>query len=146
MRFRLHSLVLAFLASLAMITSGSGFSWNLAEEGLVSAGIYSPEGNLVRVLWTMKRFPAGSYQSSWDGLKDDGSAAPAGEYHWKLVVNRSVYTNLSTIGNTGQPANSFGHVPFLIEGVAVDGQNRIYTVHDWNEAGHDVKRWNPETG
>lgn len=122
------------------------FSWSISQPALTSAGIYDSQGRLVRVLWTMESMPAGSFQSSWDGLDDKGNAAVAGNYSWKVVANRSIYNNLSTVGNTGQPSVSFGHVPFFLEAVAVDAQNRVYSVHDWNEPGHDVKRWNPSTG
>ena len=62
------------------------------------------------------------------------------------MVNRSIYNNVGTIGNTGQPRTSFGHVPFFVEGVAVDAQGHVYTVHDWDEAHHDVKKWSATTG
>lgn len=139
--------LLGVLAVLPWTTSSaSTFSWNLAQSGLTSAGIYDAQGRLTRVLWTMEAMPSGSHLSNWDGLDDRGNVAPAGNYSWKVVINRSVYDNIGTVGNTGQPSTSFGHVPFFLEAVAVDAQNAIYSVHDWNEAGHDVKRWNSSTG
>ncbi|HET9523660.1 MAG TPA: FlgD immunoglobulin-like domain containing protein [Terrimicrobiaceae bacterium] len=122
------------------------FSWTLSESGPTSAGIYDSQNRLVRVLWTKKMLAAGNYTSNWDGLDRNGSSAPAGAYTWKVVVNRSIYNNVATIGNTGQPRTSFGHVPFFVEGVAVDAQGHVYTVHDWDEAHHDVKKWSATTG
>ncbi len=122
------------------------FSWSLSQDGPVSAGIYDEQGRIVRTLWAIEGLSAGTYQSMWDGLKDDGTASSPGTYAWKVVGNHSTYSNIGTIGNTGMPQVSFGHVPFFIEGIATDAQKNIYTVHDWNEAGHDINRWAPGTG
>lgn len=134
------------LVGLPLMGSASTFTWTLTKSGTTSAGIYDGQGRLTRVLWTMEEVPAGTHTVTWDGRDDKGQVAPPGNYSWKVVVNRAVYTNPGTVGNTGLPATSFGHVPFFLEGVAVDAQNRIYSVHDWNEAGHDIKRWNSATG
>jgi len=125
---------------------GFSFSWTLSQAGPTTAGIYDPQGQLVRTLWTMENVPAGTHQSTWDGLRDDGTPSPDGLYSWKVVGNHTIYSNIGTIGNTGLPAVSFGHIPFYLEGIATDAQNKIYTVHDWNEAGHDINRWAPDTG
>jgi hypothetical protein len=37
-------------------------------------------------------------------------------------------------------------VPYFIEGVAVDAQGKIYTVHDWDEPHFDLIRWSPDDG
>jgi Divergent InlB B-repeat domain/FlgD Ig-like domain len=132
--------------SLEAQTGSDRFTWTLSESGLTSAGIYNSQNRLVRVLWTKKTFGGGNYTSSWDGLDNDGKPAPGGAYSWKVVINRCIYNNIGTIGNTGQPRTSFGHVPFFVEGVAVDGQGNVYTVHDWDEAHHDVKKWSASTG
>jgi DNA-binding beta-propeller fold protein YncE len=113
---------------------------------LTSAGIYDELGRLVRVLWTMKPHTAGAHHAEWDGRDDNGVAAPAGRYTFKVAVNRATYRNLGVIGNSGQPANTFGHVPINFEAVATDADGFIYTVHDWDEPHHDVIRWDPATG
>ena len=50
------------------------------------------------------------------------------------------------IGNTGLPPITSGHVPSLIEGLAVDSQGNPYSVHDWDEPHFDVIRWSPVDG
>ena len=100
----------------------------------------------MRVLWTMKRAEAGPLKGKWNGKDSDGKLAPAGEYTWKVVVNRSKYENIGTIGNTGQPPTTSGHVPIFLEGVAVDAKDGIYTVHDWDEAHFSVIKWSPQDG
>lgn len=143
-----RKIAIALFAICSLIASvrAQTYSWSLSQPALTSAGIYDASGQLIRVLWTMKRLPAGSYQSTWDGLKDDGTPALPADYTWNVVVNRTTYKNIGDVGNTGQPTVSFGHIPYLIEGVSVDAANNIYTVHDWNEAGHDINRWSPATG
>ena len=122
------------------------FSCTIEKPGLTSAGIYDSKGRLVRVLWTMKGANAGLLKGKWNGKDADGKLAPAGEYTWKVVVNRSKYTNVGVIGNTGEPPTTSGHVPIFLEGVAVDAKDGIYTVHDWDEAHYSVIRWSPQDG
>ncbi len=94
----------------------------------------------------MKAAEAGTLKGRWNGKDADGKLAPGGEYTWKVVVNRSKYENIGTIGNTGQPPTSSGHVPVFVEGVAVDANDGIYTVHDWDEAHFSVIKWSPKDG
>ena len=134
------------LGGSSALVAQTGFSWTLSQSGLTSAGIYDSENRLVRVLWAKRTLGAGSYTSSWDGLDGNGTPVFAGAYTWKVVVNRCTYNNIGALGNTGQPHTSFGHVPFFVEGVAVDAQGAVYTVHDWDEPHHDVKKWSSTTG
>jgi WD40 repeat protein len=122
------------------------FSCEIAEPGLTSAGIFDSSGRLVRVLWTTKEAKPGPLEGTWNGKDDDEKFAPPGEYTWKVVVNRSKYENVGTIGNTGQPPTTRGHVPVFLEGVAVDAKGGIYTVHDWDEPHFSVIKWSPEDG
>lgn len=122
------------------------FSCKVDNPGLTSAGIFDSSGRLVRVLWTMKAAEPGLLKGRWNGKDADGKLAPAGQYTWKVVVNRSKYDNIGTIGNTGQPPTSSGHVPVFVEGVAVDANDGIYTVHDWDEAHFSVIKWSAKDG
>ena len=120
----LFAWVIAFSASLV---AQSNFSVQLSEGGLTTAGIGDSNGKLVRTLWALETFNAGSLSGSWDGLDDLGAAVPPGSYTWKVLRNDSLYNNIGIIGNTGLPPVTSGHVPYLIEGVAVDAQGKIYT-------------------
>ena len=122
------------------------FSCKIDKPGLTSAGVFDQDGKLIRVLWTMKSAEAGTLKGRWNGKDAEGKPAPAGQYTWKVVVNRSKYDNIGTIGNTGQPPTSSGHVPIFIEGVAVDANDGVYTVHDWDEAHFSVIKWSPKNG
>ena len=85
-------------------------------------------------------------KSKWDGQDSNGRPAPAGEYTWKVVVNRSKYDNIGTIGNSGHPPTTSGHVPVFLEGVAADAKAGIYTVHGWDEAHFSVIKWSSKDG
>jgi hypothetical protein len=122
------------------------FAVQLDESGLTSAGIFDSHGNLVRTLWALETFTAGNFSGSWDGLDDFGAPLPANSYTWKVLRNGAQYNNIGVIGNTGLPPITSGHVPFFIEGVAVDAQGNAYTVHDWDEAHFDLIRWSPVDG
>ena len=123
-----------------------GFSCTMNKPGPTSAGIYDSQGKLIRTLWTMKGTAAGPLRARWNGRDSEGKPAPAGEYTWKVVVNRSTYSNVGTIGNTGLPPTTSGHVPIFLEGVAVDAKGGIYTVHDWDEVHFSVIKWSPDDG
>jgi PA14 domain/Divergent InlB B-repeat domain len=122
------------------------FSVQLNEGGLTSAGIFDSDGNIVRTLWALETFNAENLSGSWDGLDDFGTPVPPGIYTWKVLRNGAQYNNIGVIGNTGLPSVTSGHVPFFIEGVAVDAQGNVYTVHDWDEPHFDVIRWSPVNG
>ena len=59
---------------------------------------------------------AGPLEGKWNGKDDEGKAVSRGEYTWKVIVNRSKYENIGTIGNTGQPPTTSGHVPVYLAG------------------------------
>ena len=122
------------------------FSCTIDRPGLTSAGIYDSAGRLVQVLWTMQKADAGQIKGKWNGKDQEGKPVPPGEYTWRIVVNRSKYENIGTIGNTGQPPTTSGHVPVLLEAVAVDAKDGVYTVHDWDEAHFSVIKWSPQDG
>ena len=60
------------------------------------------------------------FAGKWNGKDADENFAPPGEYTWKVIVNRSKYENIGTMGNSGQPPTTSGHVPVYLQWVAVD--------------------------
>jgi Chitobiase/beta-hexosaminidase C-terminal domain/PA14 domain/Divergent InlB B-repeat domain/HYDIN/CFA65/VesB-like, Ig-like domain/FlgD Ig-like domain len=139
-------LLVAFLCLTFNLQAQISFSANLNPGGVTSAGIFNSQGRLVRTLWAMEVLPAGDLTASWDGLDDFGSRVPTGSYTWKVIRNGSTYANLSTIGNTGRPSYTVGHVPFFLEGVGLDSAGNAYTVHGWDEAHFDVIEWSLTDG
>ncbi len=67
--------------------------------------------------------------------------SPAGSYNLEVVINQAAYANVGSIGNSGTPADSSGHVPIYMDGVSVDPQGNIYTANGYDESGADVKKW-----
>ena len=69
------------------------------------------------------------------------------DYKWKVLRNGApIQQRRGHRQHAGLPPVTSGHVPYFIEGVAVDAQGKIYTVHDWDEPHFDVIRWSPGDG
>src|SRR4051812_2762018 len=117
------------------------FAFDLDRPALTSAGVYDNAGRLVRVLWTMKQFPAGEQSASWDGNDQFARPAAAGRYRFDVIVNRATYANVGAIGNSGRTPDAKGHTPTNIESVAVDADGNVYTANGWHEGGADFKKW-----
>jgi hypothetical protein len=113
----------------------------VAADGVVTACIFDLQGKLVRTLWQLRAMKAGSYIEEWDGLADNGTEAPKGQYELGLVANHGRYENVAAIGNSGVPPTADGHVPMGIASVVVDADGAVFTVNGWDEAGHDWKKW-----
>jgi hypothetical protein len=142
-------LFLCFTGLFVSLHAQQHFSVQLSQGGLTSAGIFDSDGRIVRTLWALETFNAGNLNCSWDGLDDFGTPAPPGTYTWKVLRNGAQYNNIGVIGNTGLPPITSGHVPSVIEGVALDSQGNegnVYTVHNWDEPHFDVIRWSPADG
>lgn len=58
--------------------------------GVVSINVYRPDGALIRRLVQMQRLAAGAQKVAWDGLADDGTPAPPGEYSWKGIFHEGI--------------------------------------------------------
>ncbi len=143
---RFAGFALGVTGLLVSLHAQQNFSVQLSQGGLTSAGIFDANGRIVRTLWALETFNAGNFNCSWDGLDDFGAPVPPGSYTWKVLRNGAQYKNVGVIGNTGLPPITSGHVPSLIEGVAVDSQGNVYSVHDWDEPHFDVIRWSPADG
>src|SRR6185503_15104306 len=83
--------------------------FTLPKAGMTSAGLYRADGRLVRVLWTMKNLEAGPHTETWDGLDQTGGEAPPGYYTLRVVTNGAAYSNVGSIGNSGQPPSAAAH-------------------------------------
>ena len=120
---RLARLFLCLSGFFASLHAQQNFSVQLSQGGLTSAGIFDSSGRIVRTLWALETLSAGNLNCSWDGRDDLGTPVPPGSYTWKVLRNGSQYNNIGVIGNTGLPPITSGHVPSLIEGLAVDSQS-----------------------
>ena len=127
------------LANLVDTNASVSFSVHLHKGGLTSAGVLDGKGRLVRTLRTMKRSPRGRSPGPMGRPGRFRRPAAAGDYKFKVVVNRSVWNNVGAIGSDG--LNRSGHVPADMEAVAVDADGAVYTANGWEESGADFKKW-----
>jgi F5/8 type C domain/Fibronectin type III domain/FlgD Ig-like domain len=91
-----------------LLLSTIPYSYTLATSERTSAGVYTTGSNptLVRTLWSGTTQSAGTYNNSWNGLEDNGSAAPAGNYTVKVLEDNVQYTWEGVIGNTSSAFTS----------------------------------------
>ena len=95
-------------------------------ENAISAGVYSTTtGELIRTLWSNR--PQTLTADSWDGLLDDGTVAPAGQYTFKALTGTVNYTWEGVVGNTNASSTidaevgNLGSCPFQM-------QDQIYSM------------------
>ncbi len=117
------------------------FSFSLDEPCKTSAGVYRPDGTLVRTLWSKVRYgAAGTYSAVWDGLDDNSNPAPAGVYQIRLLQHNTEYVWDGAIGNTSAelsgPTVHTGFWP--MRDMAIAGTNAFY-VSGYNEGKYDFR-------
>jgi len=113
------------------------FEYTLENDApLTSAGIYAPDGRHVRTLWEMEPRTAGTHKARWDGRDELGRPAPDAECEYRVVVNRSTYRNVGTIGNT-QRVPTMPHSTISMD---IDKGGFIYTANWWEEAGQGFRK------
>ena len=119
-------------------TINSPFSFTLDEPCKTSAGVFKPDGTLVRTLWSKVRYTAGTHSAVWDAGDDNGNVMPAGTYQIKLLQHNTEYVWDGAIGNTSAELSGptvhrgFWH----LRGMAISGTNAFY-VTGYNEGGYD---------
>ncbi len=77
-------------------------SFELASPTRISLAVYRDDGSMVRELLRAESMGAGEHRFVWDGLNQEGEAAPAGDYEWRL---------LETDGFTARYVTSLGVNP-----------------------------------
>jgi len=80
-------------------TVSNSFNFKLSVSANTSAGVYNSSDILIRTLWSGVRYDAGCYSGQWDGLLDDATQAPFGNYVIKVLTNNVQYTWEGVIGN-----------------------------------------------
>src|SRR6267154_342650 len=113
----------------------SSIAFTLDEPCKTSAGVYLPDGTLIRTLWSKTRFNvAGTYSAVWDGLDDASNAVAPGTYQIKLLQHNTEYVWDGAIGNTSAemsgPTVHNGFYP--IRDMTIAGTNGYY-VSGYNE-------------
>ncbi len=78
-----------------------GFSYSLPSSARTSAAVYDSSDRLIRTLWSNQEQTLGPHIARWDGLADDGTHSPDGNYKLKLLYNNVQY-QWSVIGDTSR--------------------------------------------
>jgi hypothetical protein len=123
----------------AQQSSNTTFSFTLDEPCKTSAGVFAPDGTLIRTLWSKVRYyAAGTYSAVWDGLDDNSNAAPAGVYQIKLLQHNTEYVWDGAIGNTSaEKAGPTVHAEYYqMRDMTITGTNAFY-VSGYNENKYD---------
>ncbi|HUW33251.1 MAG TPA: FlgD immunoglobulin-like domain containing protein, partial [Planctomycetota bacterium] len=129
--------VCVILAHGVLAAEGTQFQFSLDKAALTSAGVYTPDGLMVRTLWTLKELPAGKHTETWDGLDDLGRNLPPGSYEVRVAIGSPAYASMGVIGNNGIGSS----MQSATEDVRVDpASGDIFTANTWEEAGQDFKR------
>lgn len=119
------------------------FTFTLDEPCKTSAGVFLPDGTLVRTLWSKVRYYApGTNTAAWDGLDDNGNPMPAGVYQIRLLQHNTEYVWDGAIGNSSaEKAGITIHQAFWpMRGMAIAGTNAFY-VTGYNEGKYDFCRF-----
>ena len=74
-------------------------TFTLTQSANASAGVYTTNNVLVRTLWSLVPYQAGTYSITWDGKDDLGNQMPIGNYIVKVVSNNINYQWEGIIGN-----------------------------------------------
>jgi hypothetical protein len=117
------------------ITETNPFTFNLSSSARTSAGVFKPDGTLVRTLWSGVNFSAGEHTENWDGLLDDGNPAPTDVYQIKVLSGNVDYEwEGAVIGNTSTSLTGSTKLRFFdpLYGMAVTN-NTIYWAAGYNE-------------
>jgi len=125
--------VLAFLCIPTPARAATTLNFSFDDTYTTSAGVFKPDGTLVRTLWRKVAYAPGSHSYVWDDLSDGGVAQPAGTYHFKIIYHNIDYTWEGVIGNTSATFNGFirrGFIPIV--DMATDGTN-LYSALGFNE-------------
>jgi len=129
--------------------AATSYSFTLPGAGTTSAGVFKPDGTLVRTLWRKVAYSAGTHTSSptvaplnWDDKDDNGNTMPAGTYQIRVLYHNVTYTWEGVIGNTSSSFNGTGaHYNFLpITAMAFSGTNGYYC-SSYNEAHYDFNKF-----
>ena len=77
---------------------------DVPEKGLLSAGVYSADGRLLRTLLAGKEVEVGKVEVGWDGSTDDGPAAAPGKYAVRAVLNAGLHAKyVTSAASPGKP-------------------------------------------
>jgi len=122
----------------SVLASSTPFAFSLDESSKTSAGVFTPDGTLIRTLWSKVYYQAGTNSAVWDGLDDSGNPVTPGTYQIKLLQHNTEYVWDGAIGNTSaERSGPMVHAAYLpMRDMAITGTNAFY-VTGYNEGKYD---------
>lgn len=122
------------------------FTFKLDKPSTTSAGVFQPDGTLIRTLWSNVRYySAGTNTATWDGKDDNSNTMPSGNYVVTVLAHNTEYIWDGAVGNTS--AESSGpsvHSGFkFMEDMTFTGKNAFY-VSGYNEGHNGFRRFNTD--
>ena len=80
------------------------FEYDLPEDAEVTVALLDSRKMLVRNIAVQAQRRAGHVVEQWDGLDEEGSPLPAGQYTWKGLYHQPITTKfVMSVHNSGQP-------------------------------------------
>jgi len=122
----------------SVLASSTPFAFSLDESSKTSAGVFTPDGTLIRTLWSKVYYQAGTNSAVWDGLDDSGNPVTPGTYQIKLLQHNTEYVWDGAMGNTSaELSGPTVHTGFLpMRDMAIAGTNAFYC-SGYNEGKYD---------
>ena len=137
-RFLVFFLLLSLWGNAATLP----FSFTLDEDATTSAGVYTPDGTLVRTLWRKVDYTRGDHTYTWDGLTDELTTAAPGSYAIRILAHHLDYIWQGAIGNTSTaqygPTVHRGFRP--LRDLTISGDNAFY-ITGYVEGDYDFRHF-----
>ncbi len=118
------------------------FSFTLDEDATTSAGVFTPDGTLVRTLWRKVDYTRGDHPYTWDGLTDEQAPAAPGSYAIRVLAHHLDYIWQGAIGNTSTaPFGPTVHRGFRpLRDLTISGNDAFY-ITGYVEGDYDFRHF-----
>jgi hypothetical protein len=107
------------------------FRFVLDNDYSTSAGAFDAQGNLLRTLWSNRRYTAGVHEGLWDGRDEEGHAlSPEEEYEIRVLTHNVIYKWEGVIGNTSTELTSPVHhnAQYFLNDLVISGDRAFFSV------------------
>ncbi len=117
-------------------------AFNLNADYTTSAGVYKPDGTLVKTLFSMRRMATGTNVVFWNGLDDNNQIALPNTYTIKMIAHNVQYVWENVVGNSSVPNTGESvHNGFEpIKAMTFNGTSAFYT-SGYNEGHYELNRF-----
>ncbi|HTD65808.1 MAG TPA: right-handed parallel beta-helix repeat-containing protein, partial [Candidatus Limnocylindria bacterium] len=116
--------------------------FNLDRDYTTSAGVYKPDGTLVKTIFSNRRMAEGSNVVFWNGLDDNNQIAATDTYTVKMIAHNVQYVWENVVGNSSVPNSGESvHNGFEpIKAMTFNGPTAFYT-SGYNEGHYELNRF-----